>query len=400
MSKLKLNADTRWMKIKGIPIIGNTKTSSIIGLDEKGYSLVKEIEKSGLDLETMQDENSELVNALIEGGYFNNIKSKIESAYLHVTHRCNLHCLGCYSYEDMRNDLLDLDTEMMKHILDELKSVGVDNLVISGGEPFLRQDLLEILRYAKLDLSISNISLITNGTILDIDWEEVKKYIDLLSFSLDSYKDDISFIRDEGIFNKIIKNIEESKKYLPTNIIVTIHKKNIDSLEEYKKLTDKLNVSMNISLFVAKKDEVFKDYILDSSDYEKLSEVIMTSNISILDSSIEGQLGCRESCGAGKSIISVDANGNVTPCHLFYEKEFILGNIQENGLAKILNNSKLNPVVAFTVEDIDDCQQCEYNYLCGAGCRYRSYCTKGSISSVDPVCGLYKAYFNSFFKSL
>lgn len=400
MSEEKLNNNIRWMKINGIPIIGNTSTSSIIGLNKNGYDLIKNIEEDGCDIEKIKFENPELTAALIEGGYFSDLENGIESAYLHVTHRCNLHCVGCYSFEDMRNSLLDLDTESMKHILDELKSVGVNNLVISGGEPFLRQDIFDIMKYAKEDLSISNINLITNGTINNIDWKKLSSYIDFISFSLDSYKEDLCFIRDEGIFNKTMDNIKEAQKYLPTNIIVTIHKKNIDYLDEYKKIVDNLNVSMNISLFVSKDDEMLSDFILEKSDYEKLSRITQESNFRVLDSSIEGQLGCRESCGAGKSIISIDADGNVTPCHMFLEKDFILGNVQENRLKDILDQSKLDPVVEFTVDDIDSCQECQYNYLCGAGCRYRAYCTDGNITSVDPLCGTYKAYFSSFFNSL
>ncbi|MDY2928388.1 hypothetical protein, partial [Anaerococcus sp.] len=103
MSEEKLNNNIRWMKINGIPIIGNTSTSSIIGLNKNGYDLIKNIEEDGCDIEKIKFENPELTAALIEGGYFSDLENRIESAYLHVTHRCNLHCVGCYSFEDMRN---------------------------------------------------------------------------------------------------------------------------------------------------------------------------------------------------------------------------------------------------------------------------------------------------------
>lgn len=67
----------------------------------------------------------------------------ILTAYYHVTNYCNLHCLGCYSDSIARNKKRDLSTESMLKILNELKTVGVQNLVISGGEPLIRKDVVK-----------------------------------------------------------------------------------------------------------------------------------------------------------------------------------------------------------------------------------------------------------------
>jgi len=65
-----------------------------------------------------------------------------------ITHRCNLRCAHCY--QDAKKALPDeLDTEEAKKVLDELAAAGVVAIAFSGGEPLMRQDIKEIIRYAE-----------------------------------------------------------------------------------------------------------------------------------------------------------------------------------------------------------------------------------------------------------
>lgn len=77
----------------------------------------------------------------------------LTTAYLHVTQRCNLECAGCYSLDDGRNSLEDAPTKSILRAVGQLAREGVSKLIVSGGEPFLRGDLPEIVRFAKKDCS-------------------------------------------------------------------------------------------------------------------------------------------------------------------------------------------------------------------------------------------------------
>ena len=81
-------------------------------------------------------------------------------AHLFVTKRCNLHCKMCNVWE---TKCPELDTERMKLIIDRLDKLGVAIISLTGGEPFLRTDLGEIVSYAASKGIIVQVS--TNGTL-------------------------------------------------------------------------------------------------------------------------------------------------------------------------------------------------------------------------------------------
>jgi len=70
--------------------------------------------------------------------------------WLEVTQRCNLHCEHCFMSASSLSGPSDseMSTEKIFSLLDELKQQGVLSLVLTGGEPFVRSDFLEILDYA------------------------------------------------------------------------------------------------------------------------------------------------------------------------------------------------------------------------------------------------------------
>lgn len=127
------NKDVRLFNVKGIQMLGNFQNGSIIGLNEDGINYVNDEihfqnSQSNLDLKKLENELKDL-------GYYtdqSNLKT-IDAAYLHVTDRCNLDCIGCYSYMEKRNINLDLSLEDNYYILDNLRDVHLTKLVISGG---------------------------------------------------------------------------------------------------------------------------------------------------------------------------------------------------------------------------------------------------------------------------
>ena len=97
-------------------------------------------------------------------------------AGIDITYRCNNKCVHCYCNLP-ENDAVakkkELTTEEIKKLLDGLASLGTLWLLISGGEPVLREDFQEIYLYAKKKGFL--ITLFTNGTLVD------EKTVELLS---------------------------------------------------------------------------------------------------------------------------------------------------------------------------------------------------------------------------
>lgn len=84
--------------------------------------------------------------------------SEIKSIELAITYSCNLHCKGCYA-ADLKEQIM-MPKAQIKEILDRYKPMHVN---LTGGEPLLYPDLLEII--ATIPKSVV-VSLVTNGSLL------------------------------------------------------------------------------------------------------------------------------------------------------------------------------------------------------------------------------------------
>jgi molybdenum cofactor biosynthesis enzyme MoaA len=88
-------------------------------------------------------------------------------AVYYVTMQCNLNCAYCEDFGSRRNHQVTQNpsVEDAKKILRVIRS-GFSRLWITGGEPLMHPQILELLSYAKNELKFREISLITNGTLL------------------------------------------------------------------------------------------------------------------------------------------------------------------------------------------------------------------------------------------
>ena len=96
-----------------------------------------------------------------------------------LTNRCNYRCPYCYRYKIQSKEL---ETKQIKEMILKLYREGMRFLQITGGEPFLRDDLKEICSYAK-SLGIF-VGVNTNGSLITPRTEEILAYIDSLGLSV------------------------------------------------------------------------------------------------------------------------------------------------------------------------------------------------------------------------
>ena len=196
-------------------------------------------------------------------------KKSIKTAYIHVTNQCNLHCLGCYSDNAARNKEGDLSSKDMVNILEKLGSAGVENLVISGGEPLFRKDIVDLVKHAKESCGIGNITLITNGTVGSKEiYGGFAPYLDTIAVSLDTYSSEChSYLRDEGIFDKIVYHIKQMQESgLKVSILPTLHHKNAERMLDYIELSKQLGTAISFSIFTTRQEKVYEEYVLSMMD--------------------------------------------------------------------------------------------------------------------------------------
>lgn len=378
------------------PYLADFESGSLIILNDKRENILGKNLQGKFYKEGDFSEDMQFLEELIEGGYFQEIEHPLSTAYLHVTNICNLNCIGCYSFDKTRNCKDKLTLDDLKYILSELTQNGVETVTISGGEPLIRKDIVEICKYAKENAGVSALNLITNGTLYNEEQlKEINKYVDALPVSIDGYsKTNSRFLRDAGSFQKAISFVQKAKKLgLPVSILPTLHKKNIRNINEYMKLSHEINAPISFSLLTCSGE--LSDFIPTNEDLDFLADYLckyMEKGIVPLQDYTA--LEAKKSCGAGSSIISVTSEGDIYPCHMMHDTDTVMGNILVTPLAEILHHSKPVP----EVDTVEKCQTCEMKYICGGGCKARALLLNGSWNKPDPYCSLNLDFYTRILK--
>ena len=241
-----------------------------------------------------------------------------------VTKYCNYKCKHCCASADLIDTKDELTTIQSKNILKQLKDFGVEEIYFSGGEPFSRKDILDILRTAREYDITCNIS--TNGSFLTdkIALELSKLKINKVHISLDSnVENDFNEFRGGNYFEPTINAIKLLKKHnIYVRVGTVIWKKNYRTLEDMIKYLCDLNVDEMVFNWLVQvgrlKDN--KDVCVDikyfdetiakiheyQEKYKNKINISMHRNEKFENSDIV--------CPAGETFFYINPQGYVSPC--------------------------------------------------------------------------------------
>src|SRR5262245_31150533 len=154
-----------------------------------------------------------------------------------ISYICNLACPTCFRWTS-KPDEHELTAEQWKGVIGKLKKwLGTFNLTFTGGEPFLRKDLLEILKFASNNGIITNV--VSNGSLIDktLARQIADSGLDGLALSLNSLKRHIhnQTRGTNGSFDEVmtaIANMKEVRKGMRLSLSTTVVRENIDELVE------------------------------------------------------------------------------------------------------------------------------------------------------------------------
>lgn len=166
-----------------------------------------------------------------------------------LTYRCNLKCKMC-SIAGLLPETEELSTKQILHIIDEAKSYGVHEVILTGGEPFLYHDIFDICDYIAQKKLRSIIT--TNAALIDINLAKKISHskIDHLHISLDGLEENNDYFRGGGTFKKICVAIgllnqqRNNGRHFSMGIACTVMNNNINDLYSIVKLADDLNIDV------------------------------------------------------------------------------------------------------------------------------------------------------------
>jgi MoaA/NifB/PqqE/SkfB family radical SAM enzyme len=142
----------------------------------------------------------------------------------------------------------DSSLEKEKAILKQVYDSGACGVAFEGGEPLLRNDLVEILAFSR-SLPLHT-SLITNGTLLESRIDEIAPYINgVVYVSLDGLEKTHDAIRGVGgSFRKAVRGISAAKEKVAVTINTTIIAENVDEIESLVGLAKELGTKISVAV--------------------------------------------------------------------------------------------------------------------------------------------------------
>jgi heme b synthase len=317
-----------------------------------------------------------------------------------LTRNCNLNCIHCRAAATLGPHPDELTFHECARIIDEIQSFADPTIILTGGEPLMREDIFDIISYGTekgLRMVIA-----VNGTLLDAEKARRLKEtgIKRISMSLDG-KDREShdlFRGVTGSFEAVLKGAELLRNTdLPFQINTTVTRLNVGDLEDiYRTVMAMGAVAWHVFLLVpVGRGGGLKGEELDTRMYEavleELYEIEKRNELEIKVTCAphyyrivkeKGDTPKSAGCLAGKSFMFISHKGIAQPCGYL---DVASGDVRLSGIREVWEESPIFNQLRTTALYKGKCGGCRYVKICG-GCRARAYESRGDMLEEEPYC--------------
>jgi len=335
-----------------------------------------------------------------------------------VTQKCNLSCIHCRAEASpFKEESKLIEGKDYYKLIDELVLLGKPTLVLTGGEPLLRKDIVDIVKYASSKGIATRIQ--SNGLLLTDAIAKKFKKAGIISFGIgldgSSAKIHDKVRNLEGAFKKALEAIRILKSHgIKVHVEFTITKLNLSDLSKTLDLLESLKVdtflaraaiftgraSVNNKLFRISSEE-YRKFLSQLSRERKKRKLILNCQdplYHLADKNIQKKLSkfgniysghVISGCTVGINMVHIHSNGDVGLCTFL--QNVILGNILKKRLSLIWEERQNLPEVKRLVNREYDghCKTCSDRFICG-GCRARALLIKNNLFGHDPYCWRYQ----------
>ncbi len=330
-----------------------------------------------------------------------------------LTKRCNLACKHCRAKAIDKPIAGELTTQEAKQILDDIASFASPIIILTGGEPLMREDVLDLAAYgAHKGLRMV---LATNGTLLTPKWvRDLKEAgVQRVSVSIDgaSPAEHDGFRGVPGAFERTMAGIECLKSGgLDFQINTTVTKSNLKEIPSIGDLAVELGaVAYHIFLLVPMgRGAALKKEVITPQEYEQVLGWLVEQKdkwpiqvkatcapqyyrILRQKAREKGQKVTYEThgldavtrgCLAGMGFCFISSMGKVQTCGYL---EVECGDVRQAPLSHIWVHSEVFNKLRDKRNYKGKCGRCEYWQVCG-GCRARAYALTGDYLAEEPMC--------------
>jgi heme b synthase len=330
-----------------------------------------------------------------------------------TTRRCNLDCRHCRAAATKGPYPGELTTAEGKKLLADVAGMGNAVIILTGGEPLLREDILELTSYGH-GLGLRMVMAV-NGTLLTQEWARRLKDagIQRLSISLDGATaeshDNLRAV--PGAYAGALQGIAAAKAAgLPFQINTTITRANLAELPAIYELAISLGAAAHhvFVLVPTGRGAEIPEELVTPEEYEKALRWMLQrqkegrlhlkptcapqfyrlwreeahARGEKITPQTHGMEAMTKGCLGGQGFAFVSYRGEVQPCGYL---EMVAGNIREQPFPQIWAESQVFKDLRAVDDYHGKCHACQYRKVCG-GCRARAYALAGDALADDPIC--------------
>ena len=344
-------------------------------------------------------------------------------AVWNFTNRCNLSCKHCYQDSEHAALADELTLAEKLDLIEQMGKARLAMIAFSGGEPTIHPDLLPVLERAKAHGM--HVSLATNGTAITPQLAAKlaaagARYVEISLDSVDPDRHD-AFRGVKGMWKRAVEGARTvvATPGLRLGIAMCVHQGNVGEVEAMIDFAKGLGATcfahfnfipvgrglqmVHGDITPAQRERLLA--ILNRTMQEGKIGVISTApqlgRVCLAGAIAEGsRVTCSHcgsgsgtkarvvakylgGCGAGRTYVCIEPNGNVTPC--VYLPHRVMGNVREAPLIDLYRGSIFWEVLNDRSRRLHHCEVCALRDYCG-GCRARADAYFGQLHAGDPGC--------------
>ena len=328
--------------------------------------------------------------------------------YLYLVDQCNLSCRHCWISPHIGRDLNDgVPVEILKKMIAEAGTLGLQGVKLTGGEPLLYRDIRPLFEF----LAAEGIHVIveTNGTLLNRDLLATLRLCrtDQISVSLDAGRAEV---HDElrgvkGCFDRTVTGLRLlAENGLGFQVIMTLYRRNLGEIPGLISLCRKVgagSLKINPMLPCGKGRDRFRDnanldpaelirlYRTVEREWSSRKELEIIFDLpaafrSIQDITARGIIECRI-----LNILGILANGDISICGIGQTTEELrMGNIRRHSIREVWEN---DPILADLRAGLPGrlqgiCGRCLFRFQCLGSCRANAYAADRDLFAPYFLC--------------
>ncbi|NTU69123.1 MAG: radical SAM protein [Chlorobiaceae bacterium] len=311
-----------------------------------------------------------------------------EALHVELTTRCNLQCHFCYRKSGPHEAERRMPTDMLLDILRHLVNKGLQVVEITGGEPLLHPDIVEIVTTCAGMLPLTTI--LTNGTLIDDAFVEAMlplKHHLAFNISLESHRPEEHDARTSctGSFMRTLEGLKKlTAQRFTVRVAMAVDARNWDDVEQTLLLSREAGATAFTYSAIMPYGRASDRFGLADMEFhhvasrEKYLHETYKGFLHLLDADQMHRIKKPGSCGAGHRIYAMDPEGYIRPCVTFPLDTVSFGSLATMAPEEVFSNDIAKLFSEVRTPDADICGTCRHLFFC-RNCILRGFTAAGSM---------------------